>query len=93
VRQCALAHFWGQRILSKQLRTARHRKVMAVLTEVRTRAGVTQRELARRLARAHSYVSRIEKGDRRLDVPEMIQWCEVLGADPVDVLKRIVRRE
>jgi transcriptional regulator with XRE-family HTH domain len=71
---------------------ARHRKVMAVLTEVRTRAGVTQRELARRLARAHSYVSRIEKGDRRLDVPEMIQWCEVLGADPVDVLKRIVRR-
>lgn len=65
---------------------------MAVLAEVRTKAGVTQRELARRLDRAHSYVSRIEIGDRRLDVPEMIQWCEVLNADPVEVFKRIVRR-
>ena len=65
---------------------------MAALVEVRTAAGVTQRELARRLDRAHSYVSRIEKGDRRLDLPEFIQWCEVLGADPMDVLRRIVRR-
>jgi transcriptional regulator with XRE-family HTH domain len=66
---------------------------MTALTAVRTEAGVTQRELARRLDRAHSYVSRIEKGDRRLDVPEMIQWCEVLGADPLKVMERILRRE
>jgi transcriptional regulator with XRE-family HTH domain len=65
---------------------------MTALVEVRTKAGVTQRELARRLSRAHSYVSRIEKGDRRLDLPEFIQWCEVLGADPVGVIQRIVRR-
>jgi transcriptional regulator with XRE-family HTH domain len=78
--------------LSKQLRTTRHRRVMAALVEVRAQADVTQRELARRLARAHSYVSRIEKGDRRLDVPEFIQWCEVLNADPVDVMRRIARR-
>jgi transcriptional regulator with XRE-family HTH domain len=77
--------------LSKQLRTARHRRVMAALVEIRTKSGVTQRELARRLDRAHSYVSRIEKGDRRLDLPEFIQWCEALGADPIDVMRRIVR--
>ncbi len=65
---------------------------MVVLAAIRTEAGVTQRELARRLNRAHSYVSRIEMGDRRLDVPEMIQWCEVLDSDPVDVMKRIMRR-
>jgi transcriptional regulator with XRE-family HTH domain len=76
--------------LSKQLRTARHRRVIAVLADIRTKAGVTQRELARRLDRAHSYVSRIENGDRRLDVPEMIQWCEVLHTDPVEAMKRIV---
>jgi transcriptional regulator with XRE-family HTH domain len=65
---------------------------MAVLADIRTKAGVTQRELARRLDRAHSYVSRIENGDRRLDVPEMIQWCEVLDSDPVEVMKRMVHR-
>jgi hypothetical protein len=47
---------------------------------------------ARSLDRAHSYVSRIEKGDPRLDVPEFIQWCESLGTGPVDVIRRIVRR-
>lgn len=65
---------------------------MAVLAELRVQAGVTQRELARRLDRAHSYVSRIEKGDRRLDVPEMIQWCEVLNADPVAAMRRMLQR-
>jgi transcriptional regulator with XRE-family HTH domain len=62
---------------------------MAALVEVRTKAGVTQRELARRVGRAHSYVSRVEFGDRRLDVPEFIQWCEVLGKDPVELMRRI----
>jgi transcriptional regulator with XRE-family HTH domain len=65
---------------------------MAVLVEIREAAGVTQRELARRLDRAHSYVSRIEKGDRRLDLPEFIEWCELLDADPVTTMRRIMHR-
>jgi transcriptional regulator with XRE-family HTH domain len=65
---------------------------MAVLVEIREAAGVTQRELARRLDRAHSYVSRIEKGDRRLDVPEFIEWCELLDADPIAAMRRIMGR-
>ncbi len=66
--------------------------MMAVLVEIRENAGVTQRELARRLGRAHSYVGRIETGDRRLDLPEFIEWCEQLKADPLEVLRRILRR-
>jgi transcriptional regulator with XRE-family HTH domain len=78
--------------MSKQLRTARHRRVMAVLVEIRNERNVAQRELARRLGRAHSYVGRIETGVRRLDLPEFIQWCEVLEFDPVDVMRRIMRK-
>lgn len=66
--------------------------MMAALIEIREKAGVSQRELARRLDRAHSYVGRIETGDRRLDLPEFIEWCELLDADPVEVLQRIVKR-
>jgi transcriptional regulator with XRE-family HTH domain len=65
---------------------------MAALIETREKAGVTQRELARRLQRAHSYVGRIEIGDRRLDVPEFIEWCELLGADPREVFARVSRK-
>lgn len=64
---------------------------MAMLVEVREEAGITQRELARRIKRAHSYVSRVELGDRRLDLPEFFQWCDALGADPVKVFARIAR--
>ena len=78
--------------MSKQLGTVRHRRLMSALVDVRTKVGITQRELAKRLGRAHSYVSRIEKGDRRLDVPEFIQWCELLGTDPLEVMRRILRR-
>jgi len=78
--------------LSKQLRGVRHKRMMAALIEIREKAGVSQRELARRLDRAHSYVGRIETGDRRLDLPEFIEWCELLDADPVEVLQRIVKR-
>jgi ribosome-binding protein aMBF1 (putative translation factor) len=79
-------------LLSKQLRTAYHKRLMAALVEAREQADVTQRELARRLSRAHSYVGRIETGVRRLDVPEFIEWCECLGADPLTVFKRVVRQ-
>ena len=65
---------------------------MAALVDIRVKADVTQRELARRLRRAHSYVGRIETGDRRLDVPEFIEWCELLGVDPLEVMARILRR-
>ena len=78
--------------MSKQLRGVRHKRMMAALIEIREKAGVSQRELARRLDRAHSYVGRIETGDRRLDLPEFIEWCELLDADPVEVLQRIVKR-
>ena len=78
--------------MSKQLRGVRHKRMMAALVEIREKAGVSQRELARRLDRAHSYVGRIETGDRRLDLPEFIEWCELLEADPVEVFQRIVRR-
>jgi transcriptional regulator with XRE-family HTH domain len=66
--------------------------MMAALVEIREKAGVSQRELARRLGRAHSYVGRIETGDRRLDLPEFIEWYELLETDPVEVLQRILRR-
>lgn len=51
-------------------------------------AEVTQGELAPapQLREPH------REGDRRLDVPEFIQWCEVPSTDPVEVMRRIVRR-
>lgn len=40
------------------------------LLAMRQKAGLTQRDLAKKLGREHSFVWRIEAGERRLDVIE-----------------------
>ena len=49
------------------------------LVSMRKAAGLTQRELARRLKREHSFVARIEQGERRLDVVEFYWICRACG--------------
>ena len=48
---------------------------------MREQAGLTQRQLAEKLNREHSFVWRIEKGERRLDLVEFFWVCEALGQD------------
>jgi len=54
----------------------------ASLVEAREAAGLTQTELARRLGKPQSYISKIETGERRIDLVELV---ELLEAIPVDV--------
>jgi transcriptional regulator with XRE-family HTH domain len=60
-----------------------------LLIEARKAAGLTQVELAARLARPQSYVSKYERGERRIDVVEFLEIAEVLDVDPADFLKRL----
>ena len=59
--------------------------------ELRKAAGLTQRELAKKLSREHSFVARVELGDRRLDLVEFFWVCRACGADPVKVASEIMK--
>jgi transcriptional regulator with XRE-family HTH domain len=72
------------------LRSGRHKALMATLAAARTEAGLTQRELARRLGRAHSFVGKIESGERQLNVLEFIEVAGALGVEPWTLLRRAV---
>jgi transcriptional regulator with XRE-family HTH domain len=56
--------------------------------EARKSAGLTQVGLADRLGRPQSFVSKYERGERRLDVIELCEVCRALGVDPVKFLQR-----
>ena len=43
---------------------------------------MTMREVGRRLGVHHSWIGKVEIGERRLDVAEYVRVCRVLGADP-----------
>ena len=48
---------------------------------------LTMRKLADEIQTAHSFIGKIEKQDRRMDVGEFILYCEAMECDPIDVLK------
>jgi transcriptional regulator with XRE-family HTH domain len=60
------------------------------LVEARAGAGVTQIELAERLGRPQSFVSKVEGGDRRLDVIEFLQITTALNVDPEPIIQSVV---
>jgi transcriptional regulator with XRE-family HTH domain len=52
--------------------------LLGQLRRARRRAGLTQDQLAERLASTQSFVSKCERGERRLDIIELRAWCRAL---------------
>ena len=77
--------------MGKQLRNSRHEALMEALVAARNKTGITQRELARRLGRSHSFVGKIESGERQLNVLEFCELADALGVHPKDLFARIIK--
>lgn len=65
---------------------------LAELRSARTEAGVSQVQLAETLGQRQTYVSKCERGDRRLDVIELRAWVVALGGEPVGFMAALEER-
>lgn len=63
-----------------------------LLKELRLAQNITQVQLARRLRRPQSYVSKFENGERRLDFVETVFLCDALGVKLENVARTFSRR-
>ena len=68
---------------SKALQTKRYRAFLARLREARETAGLTQEQVAKRLGRPQTWVSKCELGERRVDFVELEDWASAC-ARPLD---------
>ncbi|MGF6178687.1 helix-turn-helix domain-containing protein [Ensifer sp. 4252] len=75
--------------MAKTLGTPRHKALIALLIEKREAAGLTQTELAAQLGEYQSFVARLESGQRRVDVVELLEIAAILGFNPKDALDRL----
>jgi len=75
----------------KSLYSDRYRFFLELLIEARKNSGITQQQLAKKLGRPQSFVSKVENGERRIDVVEFVMFSEHLGADPHSLLRKIER--
>ena len=68
-------------------------EVGAALAHARERAGLTQHQLAKRLRKPQSFISNYERGQRRIDILELLRVVEALGGDPIGLFRDILRRK
>ena len=73
----------------KQLRSPRHRALIAALVAARQAAGLTQRQLAAQLKRSNSFVWKIEAGERQVNVLEFMEIARILGLLPFALMKEV----
>lgn len=59
------------------------------LREARQHAGLTQEQLAHRLGHNQSFVSKCERGERRIDVIELHYFCHAMGVSFADFVCRL----
>lgn len=76
-----------KRATSPGFNDPRYRAIVEKLRDRRKEMGLSQRALAEKLGLHKQFVSRVELGERRLDVVEFADFASALNLDPADLLK------
>ncbi|BCL37559.1 multiprotein-bridging factor 1 family protein [Nostoc sp. MS1] len=76
--------------MSKSVFTERYNRFRQLLIKARQVARLTQSELSTKLSRPQSYVSKYERGERRLDVIEFLEVAEALDIEPETFIKTLL---
>lgn len=75
--------------MPKSTHTGEYDRFRLLLIEARKGAGLSQSELAERLGKPQSFVSKFERGERRLDVVEFRQVADAIGIEPLRFLRKV----
>ena len=65
--------------------------LVTVLRNARQKAGLTQVEAAKKLGCRQTFISKIECGERRIDVVEFVVMMRTYGIDPGSAIKKLPR--
>ncbi len=76
----------------KSLHTPPYDAILALLRQIREEAGLTQEQVATRLKRTRTYVTKCELGERRIDLLEWLEFCRACRCDPASFLSRLKRK-
>lgn len=76
--------------MAKSIYSREQEVLQALLRQVRLDANLRQEQLAAKLKRPQSFVSKYESGERRLDLVEIREICKALG---VPLSKFVVKFE
>jgi transcriptional regulator with XRE-family HTH domain len=78
--------------MEKSTHTPEYRSLCAQLRATRESAGLSQRELASRLEVPHSWIAKVESGERRIDLIEFAWFVAACGLDPIPLAEKLLRQ-
>jgi transcriptional regulator with XRE-family HTH domain len=65
--------------------------LLELLRRIRLDASVSQMELSKKLGKSQGFVSKYELGERRLDLPDLVEICDALQISLADFVKEFER--
>jgi len=77
--------------MEKTIYTREYAELLHLLRQAREQAGMTQVQLAEMLRQSQSFVSKFERGDRRIDVIQLRTICQILGLSLAEFVERLER--
>ncbi len=77
--------------MQKSISSRHYAHFLKALRQVREKAGISQEELAARLGETQSFVSKCERGERRMDVVELREFCKAIGLTLETFVKQFER--
>ena len=75
--------------MSRPLSSDAYKAMIDRLVDARRTAGIRQVELAERLGKPQSFISKVERRERRIDVVEFIIIARAIAADPVALFSEV----
>ena len=79
--------------MEKTIYADEYRGLLTWLRDQRKQKGISMRDLGKALGVHHSWIGRIEQGERRLDIIEFARICRILGCNPHDGLMIVLLPE
>jgi transcriptional regulator with XRE-family HTH domain len=79
--------------MRRSIGTSEHKRLLALLRQIRLNAGLRQIDVAKRLREPQPFVSRYESGEQRLDLLELREVCRAIGIDLKDFVREFEKVE
>ncbi|WP_417623440.1 helix-turn-helix domain-containing protein [Paremcibacter congregatus] len=72
--------------MTKSIFSDRYQHFRKLLVNARNKAGLSQTQLAEKINKRQTFISKYEIGERRIDVVELIEIAEALNIDPCEII-------
>jgi len=67
--------------MPSSMHSQRYQVFRSLLIAAREKSGLTQVQIAEKLGKPQSFISKYERGERRLDFSEFVELASVMGID------------